>query len=185
MKSNPTKLALRSLFFHLIYCAVSWLFFAVFLSGIRNQMLIDEMFSTLRFTMFGFSTVTFLLYEFIVAFTYFKTAERKRDYLAYTEGGITKDKLQALRKLILKESLFTTLSVLLLQLPIAIFYTAFGYGYANALGFEKFFVGFIGFYQLAENAILGLGITLVIVFMYSYLARILSHNVWEKNRIRK
>ena len=50
-------------------------------------MLIDEMFSTLRFTMFGFSIVTFLLYEFIVAFTYFKTAERKRDYLAYTEGG--------------------------------------------------------------------------------------------------
>ena len=44
---------------------------------------------------------------------------------------------------------------------------------------------FVSLCSVAENAILGLGITLIIIFVYSYLARILSHNVWEKNRIRK
>lgn len=185
MKSNLKKLALRSLLFHLIYCGVSWLFFTVFLSGIRNQMLVDEMFYQLRMTMFGYSTVIFLLFEFIVAFTYFKTAERRRDYLALTEGGITTDKAKLLRRISLKESLWMALPVVMLQVPIALFYTTFGYGYANALGFEKIFVGFIGFYQLAENAFLGLGITFVIVFAYSLLARVLSHQNWEKNRIRK
>ena len=148
-------------------------------------MLVDEMFYQLRMTMFGYSTVIFLLFEFIVAFTYFKNAERRRAYLSLTEGGITKEKATLLRRISLKESLWTALPVVMLQIPIALFYTAFGYGYANALGFEKFFVGFIGFYQLAENAFLGLLITFVMVFVYSLLSHILSHKTWEKNRIRK
>jgi len=66
-----------------------------------------------------------------------------------------------------------------------LFYTAFGYGYANALGFEKFFVGWIGFYQPWQNAFVGMIINLGLVFLYSYLARILSQKSWERNRIRR
>ncbi len=185
MKSNPFKLTVRSLLFHLLYTAVSWLLFSLFMSGIRNQMIIDEMFVTLRWAMFAFSMVTFLIFEFIIAYTYFKNAERKRDFLAFTEGELAEKNASAISRINLKESLFITLSALIVQLPVALFYTAFGYGYAAALGFEKLNVGWIGFYLPWGNAFLGMLVNLLIVFLFSYVARILSHRSWDKNRIRK
>ncbi|MBE6559024.1 MAG: hypothetical protein E7661_08485 [Ruminococcaceae bacterium] len=185
MKIRPIKIAVHSFLFHLLYTAISWLFFSFFMAGTHNQMIVDEMFSTLRWSMFGFSLVTFLIYEFIIAYAYFKNTSRKREYLAYTEGGVTDERAAEIRKLSLKEALLMTLPALLVQLPIALFYTGFGYGYANALGFERFFIGWIGFYQPWGNAFLGMLINLGPVFLFSLAARILSHGRWEKNRIRK
>lgn len=185
MKRCDIKLALRSLLFHLIYTAIAWLFFTIFMSGIRNQMMVDKLFKELNLAMFGFSLVIFLIFRLILAMTHFKSAPEKRAYLAASEGGLTREITAGLRKKNLWESLLITLSALILQLPIAIFFTSFGYGYAQAVAFEKFFVGWISFYLPWGNALLGMVINLSCVFLFSYVGRVVAQRSWEGNRIRR
>lgn len=187
MKINYKKTALRSTLFHIIYTLISWILFSFALSGIKNQMIIDEMFTSLRWLMFGFSLLTFLIMQIIIAVIYVKDGERRRLYLSATEGeNNTNPTVMAhIRKSVFKESLAMVIPVAVIQLPIAIFYTAYNYGYAAAVFFESLNLGWIGFYQPWNNALVGMILNLGIVFLFSFFVRILAHISWEKHRIRK
>ena len=60
-----------------------------------------------------------------------------------------------------------------------------GYGYTEASIFERFFVGFIGLCEPFQNAWFGWLIGVAFMFLFYYFGRILSHNRWEAERIRR
>ena len=60
-----------------------------------------------------------------------------------------------------------------------------GYGYTEASIFEKFFVGFIGLCEPFQNAWLGWLIGVAFMFLFYYFGRVLSHNRWEAERMRR
>ena len=60
-----------------------------------------------------------------------------------------------------------------------------GYGYTGASIFERFFVGFIGLCEPFQNAWLGWLIGVAFMFLFYYFGRILSHNRWAAERIRR
>ena len=71
-KPNHVKTGVRTLFFMLIYHAVSWLFYVFIMSPIENQMIGDEHEPEYRFFMFGFSLLTLVIMAVIMTVFYFK-----------------------------------------------------------------------------------------------------------------
>ena len=196
-KINHVRTAIRHLFFILIYHAVTWLFYTLFLSNSVEQLMVRDGLSTrIRWTMFAFGLVSVLVIATVVAVFYLKDSERKRAFLAATSVEIrgaenVAEGIARYRKLAIVESLACTLSTGILWMIPTIFYTislsmsGIGFGYAGAWGLEQFFVGFIGLCEPFQNAWIGLALGLGIMFAFTYFVRIYAHKTWAENRIRR
>ena len=195
-KPNYVKTGVKTLFFMVIFHAVTWILYVLFMSPLENQMIGDEHEPEFRFVMFGFSLVTLLVIAIIMTVFYFKNGDRKRAYLAATsvevrgEGSIAEG-FARYRKLALTEAMICTAVTAFLWLLPAGFYTAalnssgMGYGYGSAWGIETFFTGVIGFFQPFQNAWIGMLVALAILFCFHYFGRLFSHKSWAANRIRR
>ena len=195
-KPNHVRTGVKTLFFMVIYHAVTWLLYVLVMSPVENQMLGDEHEPEYRFVMFGFSLVTLLVIAIVMSVFYFKNGDRKRAFLAATSvevrgEGNTAEGFARYRKLALTEAIVCTAVTAFLWLIPAGFYTAalnssgMGYGYADAWAIETFFVGVIGFFQPLQNAWGGMLIASAILFCFHYFGRLFSHKSWEANRIRR
>lgn len=195
-KPNHVKTGVKTLFFMVIFHAVTWLLYILFMSPVENQMIGDEHEPEYRFVMFGFSLVTLLVIAIVMAVFYHKNGDRKRAYLAATSvevrgEGNTDEGYARYRKLAMAEAIVCTAVTAFLWLVPAGFYTAalnssgMGYGYADAWGIETFFVGVIGFFQPFQNAWMGMLLALGILFCIHYFGRLYSHKSWNGNRIRR
>ena len=196
-KTNHVRTAIRHLFFILIYHAVTWLFYTLFLSNSVEQLMVRDGLSTrIRWTMFVFGLVSVLIIATVVAVFYLKDSERKRAFLAATSVEIrgaenVAEGVARYRKLAIVESLACTLSTGILWMIPTIFYTislsmsGIGFGYAGAWGLEQFFVGFIGLCEPFQNAWIGLALGLGIMFAFTFFVRIYAHKTWAENRIRR
>lgn len=195
-KVNHVRTGVTSLFFMVIYHAVTWLLYVMIMSPIENQMIGDEHEPEYRFIMFGFSVLTLVIMSIVMAVIYHKNGDRKRAYLAATSVEIrgaenVAEGASRYAKLALTEAIISTAVAAVLWLIPAGFYTAalassgMGYGYADAWGIEVFFVGAVGFFQPFQNAWVGLLVGMGVLFCFHYFGRLLSHKSWAENRIRK
>ncbi|MBP3666959.1 MAG: hypothetical protein J6K29_07905 [Clostridia bacterium] len=195
-KPNHVKTGVKTLFFLVIFHAVTWLLYVLFMSPIENQMILDEHEPEYRFVMFGFSFVTLLVIAIIMTVFYFKNGDRKRAYLAATSAEVrgaenVPEGERRYRKLALTEAIISVAVTAVLWLLPAGFYTAalnasgMGYGYGSAWGIETFFTGIIGFFQPFQNAWVGMLMALAILFCFHYFGRLFSHKSWASNRIRR
>ena len=195
-KPNHVRTGVKTLFFMMIYHAVTWLLYIMIMSPVENQMLGDEHEPEYRFVMFGFSLVTLLVIAIVMSVFYFKNGDRKRAFLAATSvevrgEGNTAEGFARYRKLALTEAIVCTAVTAFLWLLPAGFYTAalassgMGFGYAEAWFLEVFFVGAMGFFQPFQNAWVGLLLAMAILFCFHYFGRLYSHKSWNENRIRR
>ncbi len=195
-KPRHSRTAFKAIFFLLIYHAVTWLFYTIFLSNtVEVWMMRDDMIVTARWTMFAYGFVSLLIIAAVMAVFYIKDAERKRAYLAATSveirGADANEGFSRYRKLALVESIVCTVGAAILWMVPTIFYTislstaGIGFGYASAWGLEQFFVGFMGLCEPFQNPWIGILIGLGIVFAFNYFSRLYAHKQWAANRIRK
>ena len=195
-KPNHVRTGVKTLFFMMIYHAVTWLMYIMIMSPIENQMLGDEHEPEYRMVMFGFSVVTLLVIAIVMSVFYFKNGDRKRAFLTATSvevrgEGNTAEGFARYRKLALTEAIICTAVTAFLWLLPAGFYTAalassgMGFGYAEAWFLEVFFVGAMGFFQPFQNAWVGLLLAMAILFCFHYFGRLYSHKSWNENRIRR
>jgi hypothetical protein len=195
-RPNYVKTGVKTLFFMVIYHAVTWLLYILFMSPVENQMIGDEHEPEFRFVMFGFSLVTLLVIAIVMTVFYFKNGDRKRAYLAATSVELRGEDQVAegaarYRRIALTEAIVSIAVTAFLWLLPAGFYTAalrssgMGYGYADAWGIETFFTGVIGFFQPFQNAWAGMLLALAILFCFHYFGRLFSHKSWAANRIRR
>lgn len=195
-KPNHVKTGVKTLFFMVIFHAVTWILYVLFMSPVENQMIGDEHEPEFRFVMFGFSLVTLLVIAIVMTVFYFKNGDRKRAFLAATSVEVRGAENVAegesrYRKLAFVEAAVCTAVTAFLWLFPAGFYTAalnssgMGYGYGSAWGIETFFTGVIGFFQPFQNAWIGMLVALVILFCFHYFGRLFSHKSWATNRIRR
>ena len=195
-KPNHVRTGVKTLFFMMIYHAVTWLLYILIMSPVENQMLGDEHEPEYRFVMFGFSLVTLLVIAIVMSVFYFKNGDRKRAFLAATSvevrgEGNTAEGFARYRRIALTEALVCTATTAALWLIPVLIYTVAqatsgrGYGYTEASIFERFFVGFIGLCEPFQNAWIGWLIGVAFMFLFYYFGRILSHNRWEAERMRR
>ena len=195
-KPNHVKTGVRALFFMMIYHVISWIFYAFLMSPLENQMVGDEHEPAYRFVMFGFSLLTLIIFAVIMTIFYLKNGARKRAFLAATSVEIRgaeniAEGAARYRKLALTEAIISTAVSAAVWLIPAVFYTAalsssgMGYGYAEAWGIEKFFVGAMGFFQPFQNALVGMLVGMGILFCFHWFGRLFAHKSWQKNRIRR
>ncbi len=193
---NHVRTAVKSLFFMVIYHAVTWLLYVMIMSPIENQMVGDEREVEYRFFMFGFSALTLVILSIVMAVTYHKNGDRKRAYLAATSVEIrgaenVAEGASRYRRLALTEAIVSVIPAAVLWLLPAAFYSAalassgMGYGYAEAWGIETFFVGAVGFFQPFQSAWIGLLFGMAILFCFHWFGRLFSHKSWAENRIRR
>ena len=146
--------------------------------------------------MFLFSMVALFVLGDILVGIYFKDGKRKRAFLDATsaekrgEGNVAEGYARY-RKLALTEALVCTATTAALWLIPVLIYTVGlslsgrGYGYTEASIFERFFVGFIGLCEPFQNAWIGWLIGVAFLFLFYYFGRVLSHNRWEAERMRR
>ena len=195
-KFNHKRTAFKTLFFMLIYHVMSSLIYRLFFSASVNQMVRDEHWGRVRWTMFAFGLVTLVIMALVLSVFYFKNSERKRAYLTATSVEIrgaenVAEGTSRYHKLAFKESLICTLATGILWLIPTLLYTLFlstsgqGYGYSQAYGVEKFFVSFIGLCEPFQNAFVGLLFGMGILFGFHYLGRLYAHKRWAEERMRR
>ena len=181
----------------LIYHAVSWLFYTIFLANsVEVLMVRDELGARIWWTMFGFSVATLLIIAVVMAVFYLKDGDRKRAFLAATSEEVrgaenVAEGFARYRRLALVEGLVCTLSTGALWMIPTVFYAislstaGIGFGYASAWGLEKFFVGFMGLCEPFQSPWIGLLVGMGILFVFHYFGRLYAHKKWAENRIRR
>lgn len=194
-RPNHVRTGAKTLFFMMIYHAVTWLLYIMVMSPVENQMLGDEHEPEYRIVMFGFSLVTLLVIAIVMSVFYFKDGDRKRAFLTATSvevrGNDTAEGFARYRKLALTEAVVATSATAVLWLIPAGFYSAalaasgMGFGYSEAWFLEEFFVGAMGFFQPFQNAWVGMLLAMAILFCFHYFSRVYAHKSWQENRIRR
>jgi hypothetical protein len=196
-RPNHVRTAVKTLFFMLIYHAVSWLFYTIFLANsVEVLMVRDELGARIWWTMFGFSVATLLIIAVVMAVFYLKDGDRKRAFLAATSEEVrgaenVAEGFARYRRLALVEGLVCTLSTGALWMIPTVFYAislstaGIGFGYASAWGLEKFFVGFMGLCEPFQSPWIGLLVGMGILFIFHYFGRLYAHKKWAENRIRR
>ncbi|MCQ2429393.1 MAG: hypothetical protein MJ192_03575 [Clostridia bacterium] len=196
-KISYLRTAVKTIFFALIYHAVSWLFYVLFIgTSMDPDSVSEDVASRLAWGLFSYAAVMLVVFGIVSVVFYFKDGKRKRAYLAATSSelrgaGNVAEGVARYKKIALKESLVCSLSTGILWLLPAIFYTVSlatsgrGYGYSDAWAIEDFFIGFIGLCEPFQNAWIGLLLGMGILFLFHYFGRVYSHKIWQENRIRR
>lgn len=188
------RLVRENLLLMLVYHAASWIVYITLINIDLKGMGVAA--SRVPWGMFYVALGMLSFMGIVFTVMYFKSGERKRAYLAATsvevrgEGNAAAGVLYY-RKIALRESIVCTLASGILWLIPATFYTVsvitkgYGFGYRSAGIHEKFFVGFIGFCEPFQNALVGLSVAMTVVFVFHYFGRLYSHRRWGKERIRR
>lgn len=195
-KPNHVRTAVSTLGILAIFHAVSLIMHRIVVGNVDPHRMSSDAASRIPAAMFIFSIVALFVFGDILVGIYFKNNKRKRAFLDATsaEKRGAEDAAQGFvhyRRLALTESLICTLTTAALWLIPTLLYTVAlatsgkGYGYSEAMILEKFFVGFIGLCEPFQNAWFGWLIGVTFMFAFYYLGRILSHNRWDAERIRR
>ncbi len=195
-KPDYLRTAVNTLIALLIFHGVSLVFHFMVMGNSDPYTMSSDAATRIPPFMFLYSMVAlFVLGDILVGF-YFKNGKRKRAFLDATSAEKRGEEHVAegfarYRKIALTEALVCTLTTAALWLIPTLIYTVAlatsgrGYGYTEATIFEKFFVGFIGLCEPYQNAWLGWLIGVSFMFLFYYFGRVLSHNRWEAERIRR
>ncbi|MBP3666960.1 MAG: hypothetical protein J6K29_07910 [Clostridia bacterium] len=190
------RTAVKTLISLLIFHGLSLLFHFMVMGNSDPYTMSSDAAGRIPTAMFLFSIVALFVLGDILVGIYFKDGKRKRAFLEATsaekQGEVGAAEGHArYRRLAFTEALVCTLTTATLWLIPTLIYTVAlatsgrGYGYTEASIFEKLFVGFIGLCEPFRNAWLGWLIGVVFMFLFYYFGRVLSHNRWEAERIRR
>lgn len=195
-KPNHLRTAVTTLGCLLIFHALSLVMHRMVVGNVDPNRMSSDAATRIPTAMFLFSIVALFVFGDILVGIYFKNNKRKRAFLDATsvekqgEAGAAAGAVRY-RKLALTEALVCTLTTAALWLIPTLIYTVAlatsgrGYGYSEAMILERFFVGFIGLCEPFQNAWIGWLIGIASMFIFYYFGRILSHNRWEAERIRR
>ncbi len=195
-KPNHLRTAAKTLISLLIFHAASLVMHFMVLGNSDPYTMSSDAASRIPTFMFLYSIVALFVLGDILVGIYFGNGKRKRAFLDATsaekrgEENVTEG-VARYRKLALTEALVCTLTTAALWLIPTLIYTIAlatsgrGYGYTEATIFEKFFVGFIGLCEPFQNGWIGWLIGVAFMFVFYYFGRVLSHNRWEAERIRR
>ena len=193
---NYRRTAVKTLIALLIFHALSLaLYFMVFGSSDPYTMS-SQAAERIPPAMFLFSMVALFVLGDLLVGVYFKDGKRRRAFLDATSAEkrgeeCVDEGFARYRRLALTEALVCTATTAALWLIPTLIYTVAqatsgrGYGYTEAPIFERFFVGFIGLCEPFQNAWIGWLIGVAFMFLFYYFGRILSHNRWAAERIRR
>ena len=195
-KPDHLRTAVKTLIALLIFHVVSLIFYFMLFGETNPYTMSSEAAGRIPPFMFLFGMVALFVLGDILVGIYFKDSKRKRAFLDATSAEKRGEENVAegfarYRKLALTEALVCTATTAALWLIPALIYTVGlatsgrGYGYTEAPIFEQFFVGFIGLCEPFHNAWIGWLIGVAFMFLFYFFGRILSHNRWAAERIRR
>ncbi len=195
-KPDYIRTAVKTLIALLIFHGLSLVFHFMVMGNSDPYTMSSDAASRIPTAMFLFSMVALFVLGDLLVGIYFKDGKRKRAFLDATSAEKRGEKNveeghARYRRLALTEALVCTATTAALWLIPALIYTVGlslsgrGYGYTEASIFERFFVGFIGLCEPFQNAWLGWLIGVAFMFLFYYFGRILSHNRWEAERMRR
>ena len=193
---NYRRTAVKTLIALLIFHALSLVFHFMVLGNSDPYTMSSQAAERIPPAMFLFSMVALFVLGDLLVGVYFKDGKRKRAFLDATSAEKRGEEhvdegFARYRKLALTEALVCTATTAALWLIPVLIYTVAqatsgrGYGYTEAPIFERFFVGFIGLCEPFQNAWIGWLIGVAFMFLFYYFGRILSHNRWAAERIRR
>ena len=195
-KPDYLRTAVKTLIALLIFHGLSLVFHFMVMGSSDPYTMSGDAADRIPTAMFLFSIVALFVLGDLLVGIYFKDGKRKRAFLEATsaekrgEEGASEGHARY-RRLALTEALVCTLTTAALWLIPVLIYTVGlslsgrGYGYTEASIFERFFVGFIGLCEPFQNAWLGWLIGVAFMFLFYYFGRVLSHNRWEAERMRR
>ena len=195
-KPNHVRTAVNTLGILAIFHAVSLVMHRIVVGNVDPHRMSSDAATRIPTAMFLFSIVAIFVFGDILVGIYFKNNKRKRAFLdaTSTEKRGTEGAAEGYahyRRLALSEALICTLTTATLWLIPTLIYTVAlatsgrGYGYSEAMVLERFFVGFIGLCEPFQNGWVGWLIGVASMFIFHYFGRILSHNRWNTERIRR
>ena len=193
---NYRRTAVGTLIALLIFHALSLVFHFMVLGNSDPYTMSGQAAERIPPAMFLFSIVALFVLGDLLVGVYFKDGKRKRAFLDATSvekrgEENAEEGFARYRKLALTEALVCTATTAALWLIPVLIYTiglatsGMGYGYTEASIIERFFVGFIGLCEPFQNAWIGWLIGVSFMFLFYYFGRILSHNRWEAERLRR
>ena len=193
---NYRRTAVKTLIALLIFHALSLVFHFMVFGNSDPYTMSGQAAERIPPAMFLFSIVALFVLGDLLVGVYFKDGKRKRAFLDATSAEKrgeenVEEGFARYRKLALTEALVCTATTAALWLIPTLIYTVAqatsgrGYGYTEAPIFERFFVGFIGLCEPFQNAWIGWLIGVAFMFLFYYFGRILSHNRWAAERIRR
>ena len=193
---NYRRTVVRTLIALLIFHALSLVFHFMVLGNSDPYTMSSQAAERIPPAMFLFSMVALFVLGDLLVGVYFKDGKRKRAFLDATSAEkrgeeCVEEGFARYRKLALTEALVCTATTAALWLIPTLIYTVAqatsgrGYGYTEAPIFERFFVGFIGLCEPFQNAWIGWLIGVAFMFLFYYFGRILSHNRWAAERLRR
>ena len=195
-KPDYRRTAVKTLIALLIFHALSLVFHFMVLGNSDPYTMSGQAAERIPPAMFLFSMVALFVLGDLLVGVYFKDGKRRRAFLDATSAEkrgeeCVEEGFARYRKLALTEALVCTATTAALWLIPVLIYTVAqatsgrGYGYTEAPIFERFFVGFIGLCEPFQNAWIGWLIGVAFMFLFYYFGRILSHNRWEAERLRR
>ena len=195
-KPDYRRTAVKTLIALLIFHALSLVFHFMVLGNSDPYTMSGQAAERIPPAMFLFSMVALFVLGDLLVGVYFKDGKRRRAFLDATSAEkrgeeCVEEGFARYRKLALTEALVCTATTAALWLIPTLIYTVAqatsgrGYGYTEAPIFERFFVGFIGLCEPFQNAWIGWLIGVAFMFLFYYFGRILSHNRWAAERIRR
>ena len=195
-KPDYRRTVVRTLIALLIFHALSLVFHFMVLGNSDPYTMSSQAAERIPPAMFLFSMVALFVLGDLLVGVYFKDGKRRRAFLDATSAEkrgeeCVEEGFARYRKLALTEALVCTATTAALWLIPTLIYTVAqatsgrGYGYTEAPIFERFFVGFIGLCEPFQNAWIGWLIGVAFMFLFYYFGRILSHNRWAAERIRR
>ena len=195
-KPDYRRTVVKTLIALLIFHALSLVFHFMVLGNSDPYTMSGQAAERIPPAMFLFSMVALFVLGDLLVGVYFKDGKRRRAFLDATSAEkrgeeCVEEGFARYRKLALTEALVCTATTAALWLIPTLIYTVAqvtsgrGYGYTEAPIFERFFVGFIGLCEPFQNAWIGWLIGVAFMFLFYYFGRILSHNRWAAERIRR
>ena len=195
-KPDYRRTVVKTLIALLIFHALSLVFHFMVLGNSDPYTMSSQAAERIPPAMFLFSMVALFVLGDLLVGVYFKDGKRRRAFLDATSAEkrgeeCVEEGFARYRKLALTEALVCTATTAALWLIPTLIYTVAqatsgrGYGYTEASIFERFFVGFIGLCEPFQNAWIGWLIGVAFMFLFYYFGRILSHNRWAVERIRR
>ena len=193
---NYRRTAVKTLAALLIFHGVSLVFYFMLFGNSDPYTMSGQAAERIPPFMFLFSMVALFVLGDLLVGVYFKDGKRRRAFLEATSAERrgeenAEEGFARYRRIALTEALVCTATTAALWLIPALIYTVglatsgMGYGYTAASIFEKFFVGFIGLCEPFQNAWIGWLIGVAFMFLFYYFGRILSHNRWKAERVRR
>lgn len=188
--------AAMNLLFLVIFQAVSLILHGMVLGNSDRYRMPSHAAERVPTAMFLYSVAALFVLGDILVGIYFGDRKRRRAYLDATSvekrGATAAAEGEArYRRLALTEGLVSTLAGAALWLIPTLLYAVSlalsgrGYGYSEAMGIEKFFVGFIGLCEAFDNPWIGWLIGVTVLFGFNYFGRLLVHHRWNTQRIRR